>query len=174
MVTAIALSSIMPLGCGNSSSSASNPDARRAAIADASSDDEVLKPKNFQVERFRRTIESAKLTNVEVEHVIEMGNRATPAQLSFMFDFSRLMGNLGMSGDDIHGALVQIEDPFPEKGFPVKRGPRGFENMGLSALLNRAEKAFHAEDDSNLNLGSRYDESSKTLFITMTQDGQDQ
>ncbi|MFH1394182.1 MAG: hypothetical protein ABIH29_04850 [Candidatus Micrarchaeota archaeon] len=162
-IGAFSMSTLALQGCGNNPSSGIAADAQPRAAAPDAYNSKV--PRSREVERLRQIISESKNNDVAKDYIVGMANQRTDAEVVLMIDLASTFRRLGMGGDDIVNALIQIEDPLPEKGFAVKRGPHGFESMGLDTLLKRAEAL--SGPDSNYRFGHRFDVESSTLFLTM-------
>lgn len=136
-------------------------------------------PRNEKVTELKNVIEAAGIHGYSSQHIVSKGNNMTDAGLDLVIDLSNLLKNLGMSGDDILNALIQIEDPcmyggVPHPpGFEVKKDPNWSESIKLTRLLNTI--ALHqghmyvwqeGKDSRDYIYGYKYDKSNKTLYIT--------
>jgi hypothetical protein len=82
-----------------------------------------------------------------------------------MYDTGVLFQKMGMSGDTIYAAWMQLRNPEPEKSFTYERELRGFENRGLGIILRRRAGSL-VSDGHDGQFGHRYDHENKSLVIT--------
>ncbi len=133
-------------------------------------------PKNEKVVELKNIIESAGIKAYTSYDAIEKGNDMTEKGLDLMIEFSSVLKDMGMDGDNIINALIQVEDPWPKAKFKLEKDPTKEELLELKKIIgdiayNQSHLYIYQKlEPGNYHrdyvFGCDYDKSEKTLYIT--------